>query len=144
MSAGQSPSKLLGTFVRTVQKSFPQDQLSALGAYSNAIAETTSRRDPERARHCALWAIEKADDRNQSHPRWREIKELHQIWKDTWFGAEFGLMGAGGTSRSPSLDVHIQWIEDAVLVAKTLGEEDGWDHSPWEDLLQELIEMEKK
>ena len=83
------------------------------------------------------------DGRRQepSSPRWNEIKEIHQEWKDTWFGLEFGLMGDQGAGRHPDEDMHIQWVEDAVTVAKNLGEEDGWEHSPWEALLDELIEM---
>jgi len=76
-----------------------------------------------------------ADDKDQSHPRWRELKELHQVWKDTWFGVEF----AGHAHENVIEDVKIQWTEDAVAVAKALGEEDGWDRSPWEALLVELI-----
>ncbi len=82
-----------------------------------------------------------ADDKDQSHPRWREIKELHQEWKDTWFGLEFGLTGNQGVKRHPGEDMHIQWVESAIAVAKALGEEDGWDKSPWEELLSELVEM---
>ncbi len=83
-----------------------------------------------------------ADDKNQSHPKWREIKELHQEWKDTWFGVEFGLSPNQGIDHHPGEDIHIQWVEDAVTVAKTLGEDDGWDKSPWEDLLGDLITIE--
>jgi hypothetical protein len=36
-------------------------------------------------------------------------------------------------------DVRIEWVENAVAVAKRLGEEDGWENSPWEDLLNDLI-----
>jgi hypothetical protein len=141
MPPAATPSPLLGTFVRSAQRSFPSAQQAVLDTYSAAISHTTATKDPERARHCALWAIEKAADRNQNHPRWREIKELHQIWKDAWFGAEFGVFGAAG-HLDPLDDIRIQWVEDAVAVATKLGEEDGWDKSPWEPLLQELLRME--
>jgi hypothetical protein len=135
---------MLESFARNVREDFPADEAAKVDHYEDAISRTTSDNDKERAHRCLHWAVEMADDKSQSHPRWRQIKELHKEWHDTWFGAEFGLMGAGGSSHSPGLDVHIQWVEDAVFVAKTLGEEDGWDHSPWEVLLQELIDMEKK
>jgi hypothetical protein len=141
MTAVETPSPLLGTFVRSGQKSFPATQRGVLDTYSDAISKSTSAKDHERARHCALWAIEQAADRNQSHPRWREVKELHQIWKDAWFGTEFGTLGAAG-HLDPMEEIRIQWVEDAVAVAVKLGEEDGWEHSPWEPLLQELIRME--
>ena len=39
-------------------------------------------------------------------------------------------------------DVRNLWVEDAVDVARRIGEEEGWDHFPWEELLDELITME--
>ena len=141
MPSVESPSPLLGAFVRTAEKSFPPDQRKALASYSEEIERSTSKRDHERARHCALWAIEHASAKHQGHPRWREVKELHQIWKDTWFGAEFGSFGPSG-HLEPREEVRIQWVEDAVDVAAKLGEEDGWANSPWEVLLRELLQME--
>jgi hypothetical protein len=141
MPAPEAPSPLLGTFVRSAQGLFPPDQQAVLDRYAEMIRKTTAEKDPERARHCALWAIEQAADRSRAHPRWREIKELHEIWKDAWFGTEFGLMGSAG-KHQPLEDVRIRWVQDAVEVAANLGEEDGWDKSPWESLLQELIHME--
>jgi hypothetical protein len=40
----------------------------------------------------------------------------------------------------PLEDVRIEWVENAVAVAKHLGEEDGWASSPWEELLTELTD----
>jgi hypothetical protein len=137
-----SPSPMLESFVRNVREDFPRQEAAKADQFEERISRTTSEKDRERAHRCLHWAVEMADDKSQSHPRWRQIKELHKEWKDTWFGAEFGLMGAGQTSHSPGMDVHIRWVEDAVLVAKTLGEEDGWDRSPWEELLKELIDLE--
>jgi hypothetical protein len=135
---------MLESFARNVRENFPPEEVAKVDSHEEAISHSTSAKDRERAHRCLHWAVEMADDKSQSHPRWRQIKELHKEWKDTWFGTEFGLMGAGRTSHSPGMDIHIQWVEDAVLVAKTLGEEDGWDHSPWEDLLKELIDIEQK
>ena len=41
----------------------------------------------------------------------------------------------------PLEDVRIEWVENAVAVAKRLGEEDGWENAPWEDLLNDLIHV---
>jgi hypothetical protein len=141
MSKILSPSPILECFVRNVQDDFPKEESTKADRFAEAISRSTSEADPERARRCFHWAFKMADDKSQNHPRWKEIKELHQEWKDTWFGLEFGLMGDQGAPRTPGEDMHIQWVEDAVTVAKNLGEEDGWDHSPWESLLHELIEM---
>ena len=141
MSKILSPSPMLESFVRNVQEEFPKEEVGKVNRFADAISHTTSEADSERARRCFHWAFEMADDKNQSHPRWREIKEVHQEWKETWFGLEFGVMGDQGAARTPGEDIHIQWVEDAVAVAKTLGEEDGWEKSPWEALLGELVEM---
>jgi hypothetical protein len=137
MPVPRSPSPILECFVRAAQRQFPESELAKLKAHDAAIQQTTSVGDGHRARRCAQWAIEKSDDPARSHPRWREIKELHQVWKDIWFGVEFSHYGRA--HLGPIEDIRIQWTEDAVAVAKTLGDEDGWTHVPWEALLVELI-----
>jgi hypothetical protein len=141
MSKTLTPSPILELFVRTVREQFPESEAGKADRFVEAISTSTSEADSKRARRCFHWALSVSDDKSQSHPRWREIKELHQEWKDTWFGLEFGLTGNQGVKRDPGEDMHIQWVEDAVAVAKQLGEEDGWDKSPWEELLGELVEM---
>jgi hypothetical protein len=142
MSKILSPSPILECFVRNVQENFPKEEASKADPFAEAVAQSTSKGDTERARACFRWAYKMADDKSQSHPRWREIKELHQEWKDTWFGVEFGLTPNQGIDHHPGEDIHIQWVEDAVTVAQALGEEDGWSKSPWESLLADLIKID--
>jgi hypothetical protein len=93
-------------------------------------------------------AIRMANDKNQKHTRWDQLKERHQMWKDEWFAFDFGLGDALPGSGShhvvgkgePVEDVRIEWVENAVAVAKRLGEEDGWEKSPWEKILAEMID----
>ena len=146
-----SPSPILKVFVSAVQATFPEAESSKLAAYEDAIANTTSEGDPHRARLCVRWAIKMADDKRHKHPRWEQLKERHQIWKDDWFAFDFGVADAtplSGTRHvvgkpEPIEDVRIQWVENAVAVAKRLGEEDGWENSPWEALLAEMISSQK-
>jgi hypothetical protein len=138
-----SPSPIVGVFVRAVQELLPVDQKAKLEPFKDAIEGTTSAKDGHRARHCALWAIQLADDKDLANPRWREIKQLHQVWKDAWLGVQYGLHHTD-TGHHPIEDVEIEWTEGAVEVAKMVGEADGWEHAPWEKLLGELIEMEPK
>jgi hypothetical protein len=145
MTEPQSPSPIVEAFVRAVRREFPEDEQAKLTPHHAAVAQTTSKGDSRRARRCAEWAIRKADDKDRSHPRWKELKEIHRIWKDTWFGDEFGLTDHySRVAGKPETfeDVKIEWVEDAVMVAKALGEEDGWENSPWEKLLVELIEID--
>jgi hypothetical protein len=144
MAHPTSPSPILGCFIRAVERDFPDQEKAKIAAHQAAIDATTSDGDAQRARHCAVWAIRKADDKSRNYPRWEELKELHKIWIDTWFGFDFGVHDALPHDHivgkpEPLEDVKIQWVENAVAVAKGLGEEDGWDQSPWEALLVELI-----
>jgi hypothetical protein len=136
MSNPVSPSPIIECFLRNFKDFLPDDQKAKLAKHADAIAVTTSKGDEGRALHCAVWAIKASDEKSASHPRWKEIKEAHKIWKDTWFGAEFGLMMP---QSSIGDDVRIQWTESAADVIRALGEDDGWETSQWEDLLVELI-----
>ena|ERR1700722_1074058 len=135
MSNQVSPSPIIECFLRNLN--LPDDQKAALAKHDDAIAATTSEGDEERALHCAIWAIKASDEKSASHPRWKEIKEAHQIWKDTWFGAEFGLTMPQSAIGD---DVRIQWTEGAADVVHKLADEDGWKKSRWEALLVELID----
>lgn len=143
-----SPSPIIEVLVREVHASFPDSEKDNLAAHEAEIAATDSDGDPHRARLCARWAMKMADDKNQKHPRWEQLKERHQMWKDEWFAVDFGLADALPGSGShhivgkaePMEDVRIEWVENAVAVARRLGEEDGWQNSPWEELLTELID----
>jgi hypothetical protein len=148
MANVSSPSPIIELFVNAAHQTFPEAEKIKLAAYNDAIATTTSQGDHHRARLCARWAITMADDENRTHPRWEQLKERHQMWKDEFFGLEFGLADAtpfSGThglvgKAEPLEDVRIQWVNNAVAVAERLGDDDGWDHSPWQALLQELID----
>jgi hypothetical protein len=133
-----SPSPVIDCFVRNFKDFLPDDQKAKLEKYDTAIAATTSEADEARALRCAKWAVEAASDKSASHPRWKEIKEAHKLWNDTWFGAEFGLMTPQSAIED---DVRIQWTENAADVIRKLAEEDGWERSHWEDLLTELIDL---
>jgi len=139
---------MIELFVNEVHSSFPESERAKIAAHEDAIAKTTSEGDPHRARLCAKWAINMADDKDSKHPHWERLKERHQIWKEEWFAIEFAIGDAVPISGSfgvvgmpePLGDVRIQWVENAVAVAKRIGEDDGWTHCPWEALLTELID----
>jgi hypothetical protein len=149
MTTPISPSPLIEVFVNEARSSFPDDQSNKIASHETAIAQTTSEGDPHRARLCVKWAINMSDDKNQQHPRWEQLKERLQIWKDEWFAFDFGVADALPYTGShhivgkamPIEDVRIEWVQDAVAVARRLGEEDGWENSPWEALLVEMIDV---
>jgi hypothetical protein len=148
MADPTSPSPVITLFVSEAHRSFPESEKQKLAAHEDAISKTTSDGDHHRARLCARWAIKMADDKHSKHPRWEQLKERHQLWKDEAFALEFGVADAvpgSGTRRvvgkaEPLEDVRIEWVENAVAIAQRLGEDDGWENSPWEALLTELID----
>ena len=139
MTDVESPSPIIESFVRAVERNFPEEERRKLAPHEEAIAQTTSKGDTHRAWRCLEWALTKADDKSSTHPRWKELHELHQVLKDTWFAVDFGVFSRAAGRGEPLQDVKIEWTEHAVAVAQALGEEEGWDHSPWEDLLVELV-----
>jgi hypothetical protein len=151
MANVSSPSAIIEVFVKAARATFPDAERAKLATYDDAIAKTTSQADHHRARLCARWAIKMADDKNQNHPRWEQLKERHQMWKDEFFGLEFGVADAtpfSGThglvgKAEPLEDVRIQWVDNAVAIAERLGEDDGWQNSPWQALLEELIDYKE-
>ena len=137
-----SPSPMLEIFVRNAARLLPASEHAALGRRAAAIAGTTSEADGRRARRCAEWAMEVAARTDPSHPGWARVHELHRQWRALWFGVRMGTSGPRGPMPIVGEDVRIQWVDEAVEVARRIGEEEGWEHAPWEALLDELIAME--
>jgi len=140
MSDTTTPSPIISYFVREIEPSLPQTEKERLARYSEEIAKTTHHGDFRRAWHCAEWALHMAEGPSSSHLDHlvKDLKELRKLEKDSVFGAEFGLHKDGG-KFAPGEDAEIQWVDDAVAVAKAEAERSGWDAVPWEKLLGELL-----
>ena len=67
----------------------------------------------------------------------KHLEELRKLEKDTFFGMEFGIMRVGGVG--PGEDAEVQWVDDAVAIAKSEGERVGWESVPWEVPLKESL-----
>jgi hypothetical protein len=135
----EAPSPVISYFVKEIGSCLPADQKEKLATYVEAVAKTTLNGDIGRAWHCADWAIQTAENSppSQLGHLVRDLKESHTLWKDSIFGAGFGEMREGGIG--PGHDIEIQWVDDAVAVAKTEGERAGWDSVRWEDLLKRML-----
>lgn len=140
MSDVKSPSPVIGYFVREIEPSLPEAEKAKLGSYSGAIAKTTYHGDFKRAHVFAEWAVEMAERSSSSHLGHfvKHLEELRKLEKDTFFGMEFGIgVRTGGVG--PGEDVEIQWVDDAVAIAKAEGQRVGWDSVPWENPLKESL-----
>jgi hypothetical protein len=125
--------------VDEIEPSLPDEGKATLSSYADRIAATTHHGDFRRAWHCADWAIGVAEASSGStHDHLvTGLKEKHALWKDMIFGAEFGAKLRDGVG--PGQDAEIQWVDDAVAIAKDEADRSGWDTVPWEDLLQEML-----
>ena len=139
MSDSKSPSPIITYYVREIGRALPDAEKERLTTYAHALAETTHHGDLRRAWHCADWAVRLAERPSSSHLGHlvKATKETYKLWQDTIFGADFGIMVKDGVG--PGEDVEIQWVDDAIAVAKAEGERSGWDSVPWEDLLKQML-----
>jgi hypothetical protein len=139
MSDATSPSPIISYYSREIGRVLPDEEQRKLAAYSEQVAKTTHHGDFRRAWHCANWAVQLAESPSDSHLGHlvKDLKESYKLWQDTVFGADFGIMVKDGVG--PGQDVEVQWVDDAVAVAKAEAERSGWASVPWEDLLKEML-----
>jgi hypothetical protein len=141
MSDEKSPSPIISYYVREIGSIVPTAEKEKLAKYAPSIAKTTHHGDLKRARQSAEWAVqmaERSSDSRLSHFV-KHLEEIRKLEKDSVFGAEFGVMRVSGTGVGPGEDIEIQWVDDAVAIAKAEGQRTGWDSVPWEDLLKEML-----
>ena len=113
-----SPSPVVEVFINEVHRTFPESERNKIASYEEAIANTTSAGDAHRARLCVKWAIKMAHDKNQKHPRWAQLKERHQIWKDDWAAFDFGVISRCRRASSGAQSSHPQVVRGLVSRAK--------------------------
>jgi hypothetical protein len=138
MAKPAEPSPIITYFTGEIEPFLGKEAKARLATYNDAIAKTTHHGDFRRAWHCADWAIAQAERSSNSRMDHlvKGLKEKHQLSKDTIFGAEFGMIRDG---IGPGQDAEIQWVDDAVAVAREQATSDGWDAVKWEDLLKEML-----
>lgn len=141
MPEEKSASPIISYYVREIGSILPVAEKEKLATYAPSVAKTTHHGDLKRARKSAEWAVQMAERSSDSRLNHfvKHLEELRKLEKDSVFGAEFGVMRVSGTGIGPGEDIEIQWVDDAVAIAKTEGQRAGWDSVPWEDLLKEML-----
>jgi hypothetical protein len=139
MPDAPSPSPILTYFVREIARDLPDAEQEKLSPYTEQVAKTTHHGDLRRAWHAANWAVQLAERPSGSHLGHlvEDLKETYKLWQDTVFGADFGIARRDGVG--PGEDVEIQWVDDALAVARAEAERSGWGSVPWEALLKEML-----
>jgi hypothetical protein len=151
-STGSSP--IIRGLLNGLREILPEDAQAKLAAYTEQAESTAPRGDFHRAWHCLHWAIKVTEQPKHSHLSGVgvRLKETYKAWQDVVLGTEFGSdvkMGTGNPSQEikgdqkigPGEDIELLWVGEAVSVAKSAGEKSGWDTVPWEDLVQEVLNI---
>jgi hypothetical protein len=132
----------------------PEEGRVSLAAYTEQAEASSPRGDLHRAWHCLHWAIEVTEQPKHSHLSHvgTRLKETYKAWQDIVLGTEFGSdvkLGKGNPSQEikgdqkigPGEDIELLWVGEAVSVAKGAAEQAGWEHVPWEGLVQEVLRI---
>jgi hypothetical protein len=151
-STGSSP--IVRGLMNNLREILPEDERRKLDGYAQRAEACTPKGDFHRARRCLHWAVRVAESPQHAHLSGMAVrlKETHKAWKDIWLGVEFGSeveIGRGQAAQEvkgdqkigPGEDVELLWVEEATDVAKSAAEESGWDNVPWEELLEEVLEI---
>ena len=124
----------------------PPEEVTRLDAYGPQI--TTSKRSKEvelrRALACAEWALRVVGRPGHGHLAHlvTEAREVVQESFETLRAA--GVAAASARYVYPAsarLMVRAAWVDEAVRVARAVAEQSGWQAVPWEELLQQLLEI---
>jgi hypothetical protein len=152
-STGASP--VVKTLLLDLQTALPEPQRQKLEAYWPQADATKPHGDFHRARHCLSWAIAVAEMPAHSHLSHVSVrlKETYKAWQDIVLGAEFGTHVkeghgpeghdiVGDQKIGPGEDIELLWVGEAVSVAKSAAEKSGWDSVPWEQLVQDVLNID--
>ena len=151
-STGSSP--IVRGLMNNLREILPEEERQKLKGYEERAEASTPKGDFHRARRCLHWAVKMAESPEHSHLSGVAVrlKETHKAWQDIWLGAEFGsevAIGKGQISHEikgdqkigPGEDIELLWVEEATDVAKAAAEKSGWDNVPWEELLEEVLQI---
>lgn len=122
----------------------PAEQQGALAGF---IAEARDRKATDaaewhRAFACADWAarVVSLPERNHLAGRARRalevVKEATQAVRSQY---ENLLQVPVGQQTSPSYEVEITWVYEAIHVAEDVAAEVGWDAVPWQELVRDVL-----
>jgi hypothetical protein len=151
-STGSSP--IVRGLMNNLREILPDEERRKLEGYAARAEDTSPKGDFHRARRCLHWAVKVSESPQHAHLSGVAIrlKETHKAWQDIWLGSEFGSeveIGKGQISQEikgdqkigPGEDIELLWVQEATDVAKSAAAESGWDNVPWEDLLQEVLDI---
>lgn len=137
-------SQVLSTVVDELRRLLPDDKQEQLASFASRVKETTN--DPKaewhRAFACAKWATKVAALPERSAVMAgikRALEAVRGVEKA--IGGELTDLGEipFGWSVSPSFELEMTWVYEAIRAAQDVAAKSGWDAVPWPDLLDRLL-----
>lgn len=143
---GDDASQVVTTLLVELSKLLPDSERAKLDSYSDraAAARDTGRAEWLRAYACAKWATDAATLPSDSSPVGSLKKALEVV-------REVGKSISGeltdlfeipmGWAVSPSFELEMTWVFEAIHVASEVAEKIGWPQVPWEDMVQAVLRV---
>jgi hypothetical protein len=129
-----------------LNKVLPASERQRLSDYEQEATTAGSDRASEwhRALRCARWAeqVVSAPEHNHLVTAAERALEVTEEVAETigWEAIDLTRIPFG-RGVSPRWEAELRWVEEAVDVARQVGEKSGWEKVPWEQLVQELLEI---
>ena len=138
------PSQVISTLMDEFHKALPDPGQGRLAGYAERAGEASndSRAEWHRAFACAKWATRTAglaSDSSVLSGLKRALEVVREVEKT--IGGELTDLGElpFGWSVSPSFEVEITWVFEAVHAAADVAGKVGWDAVPWEELIETVL-----
>ena len=139
-------SVIVSSAIKALHKVLPSSETSKLVAYHEQAL--TVGADPKaewhRAYACARWAEEIVAIPAHHHLAADAARALEVVREiGVTLGAEIRDIEylPFGKSVSPRFQTELAWVYEAVHVAEKAAEKNGWDAIPWEQLLQNMLDI---
>jgi hypothetical protein len=144
--ATDTSSFMITHLVQGLSHVMPEAEQAKLGPYSERAAHAGSDKTAEwhRAYKCAKWA-EQIVSVPAHHHLVAEIERALEAVKEVeeTIGGELGdvLEVPLRIAVSPKFEAEITWVYEAVHVAEKVANKVGWEAVPWEQLLDEVLQI---
>jgi hypothetical protein len=140
------PSQVISTLLDELRKHLPEAERTRLAEFEGraGAASNDGKAEWRRAFACARWATRLAASESDSTVMSglkRAVEAVREVEKAVGGELTDLLELPFGWSVSPSFEVEITWVFEAVHAAQDVAATRGWDAVPWEDLLETVVQV---
>jgi hypothetical protein len=144
--ASDTSSFMVSTLIESLRDSLPESELAKLAPYERQAIQAGPDPTAEwhRAFACARWTKEIVA-LPAHHQLESEAHKAVQIVKEVADTAGWEMINLGrlplGIGVSPRFEAELTWVTEAVHVAERVAAKVGWPSVPWEQLLQDVLNV---